>query len=191
MSFANLIGPCLIITLSRLQRTYLKDLIEQLKGENSRKWRLQERDDWKSLVDSVQADRVRLQEETIRLNMLLEQSAAEIQRQAEVIQRLSVSRSFSTSVDGDLIPREITSTESYHDEPSIEPTGGESVSSVVLDKASEQESFLDSCPARAPSSSKSSVLSPHASRPGSPSLRNSGAVIQKLRMELDQANGQV
>ena len=59
--------------------------MEQLKSENSRKWRLQERDDWKSLVDSVQADRARLQEETMRLNLQLEDAQAEIERQAELL----------------------------------------------------------------------------------------------------------
>lgn len=47
-------------------------LIEQLKIENSQKWRVEERNDWKSLVDSVQRDRDELQEENERLRKELE-----------------------------------------------------------------------------------------------------------------------
>jgi len=32
-------------------------LVEQLKIENTKKWRVEERNDWKALVDSVQKDR--------------------------------------------------------------------------------------------------------------------------------------
>ena len=39
------------------ERDYFRNYSEQLKLENSQKWRLQERDDWKSLVESVQTDR--------------------------------------------------------------------------------------------------------------------------------------
>ncbi len=49
------------------ERDYYRNLSEQLKLENSKKWRLNERDDWKSLVESVQLDRTRLQEECARL----------------------------------------------------------------------------------------------------------------------------
>ena len=49
------------------ERDYFKSLSEQLKLENSKKWRLNERDDWKSLVESIQVDRARLQEECQRL----------------------------------------------------------------------------------------------------------------------------
>lgn len=38
-------------------------LVEQLKIENSKKWRVEERNDWKSLVDSVQRDRDDLRKE--------------------------------------------------------------------------------------------------------------------------------
>lgn len=43
------------------EKDYFHSLTLQLKIENSKKWRLQERDDWKSLVDSIQIDRTRLQ----------------------------------------------------------------------------------------------------------------------------------
>lgn len=59
-------------------REHYRQLSEQMKLENSKKWKLQERDDWKSLVDSVQKDRSRLQEECARLEAQLEQSNAEV-----------------------------------------------------------------------------------------------------------------
>ena len=38
-----------------------ENLIHQLRLENTKKWRISERDDWKALVDAVQTDRQRLQ----------------------------------------------------------------------------------------------------------------------------------
>ena len=58
------------------ERDYFRNYSEQLKLENSQKWRLQERDDWKSLVESVQTDRGRLQENCIRLEIELEEAKA-------------------------------------------------------------------------------------------------------------------
>jgi hypothetical protein len=56
------------------ERDYFRNYAEQLKLENSKKWRLQERDDWKSLVESVQKDRSRLQDECLNLESLLEEA---------------------------------------------------------------------------------------------------------------------
>lgn len=58
------------------ERDYFRNYSEQLKLENSQKWRLQERDDWKSLVESVQTDRGRLQENCNRLEIELEEAKA-------------------------------------------------------------------------------------------------------------------
>jgi hypothetical protein len=63
---------------SKFQRDYYKSYAEQLKVENSKKWRLQERDDWKALVDSVQRDRSRLQDECNTLEAELQTSQEEI-----------------------------------------------------------------------------------------------------------------
>ena len=49
------------------ERDYFRNLAEQLREENTKKWRLQERDDWKALLESVQEDRERLQDECNRL----------------------------------------------------------------------------------------------------------------------------
>lgn len=65
-----------------MQRDFFKNSCEQLKLENSKKWRLQERDDWKALVDSVQRDRTRLQQE----NLALEAELAECKHTIEELQ---------------------------------------------------------------------------------------------------------
>jgi len=44
-------------------------LVEQLKLENSKKWRIEERNEWKSLVEAVQSDRDELQEENELLKL--------------------------------------------------------------------------------------------------------------------------
>ena len=67
------------------ERDYFRNYSEQLKLENSKKWRLQERDDWKSLVESVQKDRNRLHDDCIRLESSLEEAQHELQRLQEEI----------------------------------------------------------------------------------------------------------
>lgn len=67
------------------ERDYLLNLTENLKLENSKKWRLQERDDWKALVDSIQKDRDRLQDECLRLETALEQSQVYIEQQESAL----------------------------------------------------------------------------------------------------------
>lgn len=62
----------------RDESVYYKRCSEQLQMENSKKWRLNERDDWKSLVESVQADRSRLQDEVARLQLQLDASYGEV-----------------------------------------------------------------------------------------------------------------
>ncbi|CAM9518368.1 unnamed protein product [Ectocarpus sp. 4 AP-2014] len=44
-----------------------KSLVQQLRLENTRKWRVEERDDWRALLDSMQADRTALQRQNDRL----------------------------------------------------------------------------------------------------------------------------
>ena len=60
------------------ERDHFRNYSQQLKLENSQKWRLQERDDWKSLVDSVQIDRGRLQDSCNRLEIELEEARANV-----------------------------------------------------------------------------------------------------------------
>ena len=60
------------------ERNYFMEYAEQLKSENATKWKLRERDEWKSLVDSIQQDRNRLQDECILLTAELEKSRFEV-----------------------------------------------------------------------------------------------------------------
>jgi phage shock protein A len=56
--------------ISRLthDRDRFQTQADRLEKENTKKWKLHERDDWKSLVDSVQSDRTRLQNEKTQLS---------------------------------------------------------------------------------------------------------------------------
>lgn len=54
------------------ERDVLKSTVEQLKLENNAKWKFQERDDWKALVGSLQADRDRLRSELSEMESRLE-----------------------------------------------------------------------------------------------------------------------
>lgn len=67
-----------VVETLEAERDHFKNLAEQLKQENTTKYRLQERDDWKSLIDSVQKDRSRLQEECNQLESKIEDCTAEI-----------------------------------------------------------------------------------------------------------------
>ena len=45
-----------------------RGMIQQLRLENTQKWRIEEREDWKALVASIQSDRRQLQEENLALS---------------------------------------------------------------------------------------------------------------------------
>uniref|UniRef100_A0A7S2V322 Uncharacterized protein n=1 Tax=Fibrocapsa japonica TaxID=94617 RepID=A0A7S2V322_9STRA len=55
----------------------LRSMVEQLKIENARKWRVEERNDWKALVKSIQEDRAVLQAENERLKQEIEEGTRE------------------------------------------------------------------------------------------------------------------
>jgi len=59
-------------------------MVQQLKTENARKWRVEEREDWKALVSSIQEDRKSLQEDNERLLLLTDQLKKMISEQTEV-----------------------------------------------------------------------------------------------------------
>jgi hypothetical protein len=75
--------------------------VEELKIKNTSKYKLKERDDWKNLVDQVQQDRTRLQQENDTLRQQLDHSEAEMKNlqvhieslEAELSQRESVEES--------------------------------------------------------------------------------------------------
>jgi len=56
----------------KAEKDHYKEAADRLQKENSKKWKFQERDDWKALVDSVQRDRSQLQEENNALKARLE-----------------------------------------------------------------------------------------------------------------------
>lgn len=62
------------------ERDYYKNLSEQYKTENSKKWRLAERDDWKALVESVQRDRNRLQDDLANKESELHDALCQIEQ---------------------------------------------------------------------------------------------------------------
>lgn len=59
---------------------------ERLKMENSQKWRLKERDDWKALVENIQLDRDRLQAECDHLGELLDAAHRDIEIKEAIIE---------------------------------------------------------------------------------------------------------
>ncbi len=78
----------IIINLQH-ERDHFKGQLETLQQFNSNKAIFKERDDWRALVDSIQADRSRLQEENIALHQTLtktNESITELKRQIEYLE---------------------------------------------------------------------------------------------------------
>ena len=107
------------------EKEQFKALSEQLKQVGTTKQRLQERDDWKSLIDSVQKDRARLQDECCNLESELEIAKCEIlELRVELERRLSEreettdevldSNSASTSSPAGAIPSPGSSPQRKH-----------------------------------------------------------------------------
>lgn len=71
------------IVVIESERNTLRVENDHLRVENPKKWRFQERDDWKALVESVQKDRSRLQEDCVRLENCLEEAKEQISRLEE------------------------------------------------------------------------------------------------------------
>ena len=72
-----------------LEKKELKQIAEKLKLENSKKWRFQERDDWKCLVESLQTDRSRLQDENGLINRNLELEKEKVLHLEDEINKLT------------------------------------------------------------------------------------------------------
>ena len=77
-----------IETLSNERQQY-KEQADRLKLENTRKWKFQERDDWKCLVESLQSDRTRLQDENSIVNHNIELEKQKVSHLEEEINNLS------------------------------------------------------------------------------------------------------
>ena len=74
------------------ENSYYKSLVEQLQNETTNKSRLQERDDWKCLVESIQKDRSRLQDECIRLELKVEELENKLKSEQLQVQQLSLKK---------------------------------------------------------------------------------------------------
>jgi len=80
---------------TQVEMEHCMNCIHQLKQENSKKWRVEERDDWKGLVDAIQSDRATLQEENEALqkelkemrSQLAEAQQNEIKRTADAVKQ--------------------------------------------------------------------------------------------------------
>jgi hypothetical protein len=79
------------------ERDHLSELSTRLQRENSKKWKFQERDDWKSLVDTVQADRSRLADENTQLQAV---AAADRRRIDELLREVATLRAAQQAVGG-------------------------------------------------------------------------------------------
>ena len=158
------------------QKEYFRSLVDQLKVENSRKSRLQERDDWKALIDSIQADRVRLQEENIILAQQLEDACQEIADQADLIEKMTLSsQEAAERIEGSPSHSITTSTEVDGVQWSVD-----SVSDL-------ERKRTNSSPRRVPSAESPTFQSSSSSRYLSPDSN----ILQRLRLEIDALKDQV
>lgn len=152
-----------------VENEYYKNLVEQLKVEGTRKSRLQERDDWKALVDSIQTDRVRLQEKNITLAQQLEDAEKEIERLCSVIDVIQTRGAGASVTAADLISSD---TEN-------EPRRTEADQVV-------QPSVINPSPIQTTLSVDTSTPNAFSPRFGSPSHD----VVQRLRFELESLKEQ-
>jgi hypothetical protein len=61
------------------EKKELRDLVDQIKKDGTVKSKFKERDEWRSLVDSMQQDRTRLQEENNELSSILANASQQIE----------------------------------------------------------------------------------------------------------------
>ena len=158
-----------------IERDNLRQENENLKVENPKKWRFQERDDWKALVESVQKDRSRLQEECARLELSLEEAKEQISRLEEETIYLSDALKKYRSMDNQLQTEQTAN--------GAEVVGEESLShfedSSFETRRSNLSITIDSC-------FEDDMIAYSGSSPPSPRV-----LTRKLQLELDQANAQV
>lgn len=82
------------------EKDYFKNLADQLKQGGTTKQTLQERDDWRALIDSVQKDRARLQEECCALETALDAANEEISQLRNEVECLHAQYAPSGSPEG-------------------------------------------------------------------------------------------
>mmetsp|Transcript_3881 Transcript_3881/g.5336 ORF Transcript_3881/g.5336 Transcript_3881/m.5336 type:complete len:356 (+) Transcript_3881:16-1083(+) len=118
MKDENLTCMKMIEKLER-ERDHYKDCFEQLKIENSTKWKLRERDDWRSLVESVQKDRNRLQEDYNQLQSELEKAREDIAVLSDELQKQQNLKNFTERLS--LLEYESDSPDNNNLPPIISP----------------------------------------------------------------------
>ena len=150
--------------------------------ENSKKWRLQERDDWKALVDSVQNDRSRLQDECFQLESKLEVAVQEINRLREELIR------------AESMIRPLQVEEPFSDSPSSERSSFTPISSPQSPLTVSEQLVLHGL---RPLSIKSDspaiemLLSEAKSEAGSPEKETPRASAQRYKLELEKLQAQM
>lgn len=159
------------------EKDHFKSMAEQLKQGGTTKQMLQERDDWRALIDNVQKDRARLQEECCVLEANLDAANEEITNLKDEIEQLRLHQQGNGSSTGGTPQR------------SSNPSPNRSTRtplSIQCDE-NEEESGGDQIP--------SPLISPVLDRNGCEvALNFSGPpqqVIRQLQIELKRAYAQV
>lgn len=145
-------------------------------------------------MDSVQADRVRLQEENMQLTLQLEAASVELERQESRLDAVESHASFPSSPGGNTTSPIKLSPGS----PEVVDEHGQNRSFSV--RVSPDGDVGDPSGIRIPSMQTETVSGQgnrsHAGRgflsqPGSPSPRVSSGIIQQLKLEIEKINNQV
>lgn len=95
------------------ERDHYRSQLEQIQ-QNPSKWKFKERDEWKALVDSIQADRSRLQEENAGLMAAMEDAKNEIAFLKNNIELLNEDRLHLQSQLNEQSPLSATTTALNH-----------------------------------------------------------------------------
>lgn len=111
----------------RADRDHYKQLGEQLRYESTTKHKLQERDDWKTLIDNMQKDRTRLSEECIQLRSQLQSATYEI---SLLHDEMNERRERESSIDKESTSSSPSSSSKAHRSPST-PTNGVDLRSMT------------------------------------------------------------
>lgn len=116
------------------EKEYFRVLSEQMKQEGTTKQRLQERDDWRSLIDSVQKDRARLQEQCCALESAVESSNQEIEDLRSELERLQTEQTVNRVPNGQRSSNSSPNSRAQRPALSVlcDEEGGESLTSPML-----------------------------------------------------------
>jgi ABC-type transporter Mla subunit MlaD len=156
------------------EKDYFKSMSEQLKQGNTTKQMLRERDDWRALIDNVQKDRARLQEEVCALEAGLDSANEEIAKLRDDIEHLTAQNDHTEGSPAR------TGT------PSPTRSSGARISIQTGDESGEGSDG---------ETSASPLVSPILDRNGREVELNlsgpSHQVIRRLQLELKRAYGQV